>query len=45
MYLGKFDWAKCLGHTGDRNYVKEILHNSVCVQSVCSVCVVARYAQ
>ena len=31
MYLGKFDWAKCLGYTEDRNYVMEILHNAVCV--------------
>ena len=31
MYLGKFVWAKCHGHTRDRNYVKEILYNAVCV--------------
>ena len=31
MYLGKFDRAKCLGYTEDRNYVMEILHNAVCV--------------
>ena len=22
MYLGKFDWAKCLGYTEDRNYIR-----------------------
>jgi len=31
MYSGKFDWAKCVRPTGARNYVKEILHNCVCV--------------
>merc|ERR1712113_404081 len=33
MYTGKFDWAKCVRPTGTRNYVKEILHNVVCVHA------------
>jgi len=33
MYMGKFDWAKCVRPTGTRNYVKEILHNAVCVHA------------
>ena len=33
MYTGKFDWAKCVRPTGARNYVKEILHNVVCVHA------------
>jgi len=33
MYTGKFDWAKCVRPTGTRNYVKEILHNAVCVHA------------
>lgn len=33
MYLGKFDWAKCVRPSGARNYVKEILHNAVCVHA------------
>ena len=33
MYSGKFDWAKCVRPTGARNYVKEILHNAVCVHA------------
>ena len=38
MYTGKFDWAKCVRPTGARNYVKEILHNVVCVHAeVCRI--------
>ena len=33
MYSGKFDWAKCVRPTGARNYVKEIIHNTVCVHA------------
>jgi len=34
MYMGKFDWAKCVRPCGGaRNYVKEILHNAVCVHA------------
>jgi len=33
MYMGKFDWAKCVRPSGARNYVKEILHNAVCVHA------------
>jgi len=33
MYSGKFDWAKCVRPTGARNYVKEIVHNCVCVHA------------
>ena len=33
MYSGKFDWAKCVRPSGARNYVKEILHNAVCVHA------------
>jgi len=33
MYMGKFDWAKCVRPSGARNYVKEILHNVVCVHA------------
>ena len=33
MYMGKFDWAKCVRPSGTRNYVKEILHNAVCVHA------------
>lgn len=33
MYMGKFDWAKCVRPAGARNYVKEVLHNAVCVHA------------
>lgn len=33
MYMGKFDWAKCVRPTGARNYVLEILHSAVCVHA------------
>ena len=33
MYAGKFDWAKCVRPTGARNYVKEIVHQAVCVHA------------
>jgi len=33
MYLGKFDWAKCVRPSSARNYVKEIVHSAACVHS------------
>ena len=33
MYMGKFDWAKCVRPSSARNYVKEVLHNAVCVHA------------
>jgi len=33
MYTGKFDWARCVRPTSTRDYVKEILHSSVCVHA------------
>jgi len=33
MYMGKFDWARCVRPSGTRDYVKEILHSSVCVHA------------
>ncbi len=34
MYMGKFDWAKCVRPSGGaRNYVKEVVHSAACVHS------------
>ena len=33
----KFDWARCVRPTSTRDYVKEILHSSVCVHAEVSV--------